>query len=106
VPSLTIQPLLENAIGHGIEPLPEGGRVAIVGSVADDGRLTIEITNPKAAATRSPRSGLGMALDNIRERLDLAYPGRSSVTVDDGPDTFRVRLQFPALLGEETTAAA
>jgi two-component system sensor histidine kinase AlgZ len=106
VPSLLLQPLLENAIGHGIEPLPEGGHVEIAGSIADDGRLTIDITNPKTAAPRSARTGLGMALDNIRERLELAYPGRSSVTVEDGADTFRVRLQFPALLGEDTSAAA
>jgi len=47
-----------------------------------------------------------MALDNIRERLALAYPGRSSVTVTDGPSQYRVRLEFPAVLAENATAAA
>jgi two-component system sensor histidine kinase AlgZ len=106
VPSLLLQPLLENAIGHGIEPLPEGGVVEIVGSIGADQRLVIDITNPKASCARPVRAGHGMALDNIRERLELAYPGRSSVTVEDGPAQYRIRLEFPAMLAEGATAAA
>ena len=106
VPGLMLQPLLENAIGHGIEQLPEGGCVAITGRIADDGRLAIDVANPRAPAPRTARAGLGMALDNIRERLELAYPGQSVVTVEDGPDSFRVQLKFPAGPGEDATAAA
>ena len=49
---------------------------------------------------RPARSGHRIALDNIRQRLDLAYPGRSAVEVDDGGGTFRVRLRFPLVLDE------
>ena len=49
---------------------------------------------------RPARSGHRMALDNIRQRLELAYPGRSSVEVDDAGDSYCVRLRFPLVLGE------
>jgi two-component system sensor histidine kinase AlgZ len=106
VPSLLLQPLLENAIGHGIESLPEGGTVEIVGSIGTDQRLVIDVANPKASGSKPARVGHGMALDNIRERLELAYPGRSSVSVEDGPTRYQVRLEFPAVLAESATAAA
>ncbi|HEX9773406.1 MAG TPA: hypothetical protein VGA44_08070 [Steroidobacteraceae bacterium] len=43
---------------------------------------------------------LVLALDNIRQQLEFAYPGRSSVEVDDAGDTYRARLRFPLVLGE------
>ena len=94
VPSLLMQPLLENAIGHGIEPLPEGGTVTVQGRI-DGGTVEIVVSNPVPANRRPARSGHRIALDNIRQRLELAYPGRSSVTVDDSGDQYRVRLRFP-----------
>jgi len=94
VPSLLLQPLLENAIGHGIEPLPEGGTVLVEGA-CDGERITISISNPVSATAKAVRSGNRMALDNIRQRLQLAFAGRASVTVDDGGEQYRVVLQFP-----------
>jgi two-component system, LytTR family, sensor histidine kinase AlgZ len=99
VPSLLLQPLLENAVGHGIEPLPEGGTVTVCGRV-EDGDLVLEVSNPVAPAARSSRRGNRMALDNIRQRLTLAFPGRSSVDVQEGDGTYRVRLRFPLTLSE------
>lgn len=94
IPSLTIQPLLENAIYHGIELLPEGGEVLVTGSRQDD-VLTIEVSNPVARATQSRKSGNKMALSNIRQRFELAYGGLASVTVSDNDDTYAVTLRFP-----------
>jgi two-component system, LytTR family, sensor histidine kinase AlgZ len=95
VPSLLLQPLLENAIGHGIEPLPQGGIVDVRGRF-DDGAIVLEVTNPKPSGTPpAPRRGHRMALDNIRQRLDLAFPGRATVTVDDAERRYTVRLRFP-----------
>jgi len=95
VPSLLLQPLLENAIGQGIEPLPQGGTVDVRGRL-DDGAILLEVTNPKpAGAPPAPRRGHRMALDNIRERLELAFPGRATVTVDDAASRYTVRLRFP-----------
>ena len=99
MPSLILQPLLENAIGHGVEPLPEGGTVTIRGRTLD-GTVEIEVSNPVPAERRPARSGHRIALDNIRQRLELAYPGRSAIEVDDSGDTYRVRLRFPLVLGE------
>ncbi len=97
VPSLLLQPLLENAIGHGIEPLPEGGTVLVEGS-SDGEQVTLRISNPVSATAKAVRSGNRMALDNIRQRLELAFPGRASVTVDDGGERYQVTLQFPLLM--------
>ncbi len=97
VPSLLLQPLLENAIGHGIEPLPEGGTVTVEGR-RDGDAVLIAISNPVSATAKAVRNGNRMALDNIRQRLELAFPGRASVAVDDGGELYRVTLRFPLVL--------
>ena len=95
VPSLVLQPLLENAIGHGIEPLPGGGTVTVRGW-CEEGSVVFEIANPRpASGLAAPRKGNRMALQNVRERLELAFPGRSGLEVQDGDDRFCVRLRFP-----------
>lgn len=94
VPSLLLQPLLENAIGHGIEPLPEGGTVRVEGR-ADGDEVSIEVSNPVSPTAQAVRSGNRMALDNIRQRLELAFPGRSSLVVNEAGDVYRVLLRFP-----------
>jgi len=96
VPSLLLQPLLENAIGHGIEPLPEGGTITVEGR-SDGDEVVIEVANPVSTTARAVRNGNRMALDNIRQRLDLAFGGRASVAVDDTGEQYRVTLRFPLL---------
>ena len=96
VPGLTVQPLLENAIYHGIEPLEGGGTVTVSGRVVD-GEIELVVSNP--VASKDPgsveRSGNRLALDNIRQRLELAYGGRGSLTVEQQPDRYRVTVRFP-----------
>lgn len=97
VPSLLIQPLLENAIYHGIEPLPAGGTVRIHGTM--DGQLIeLSIQNPLAhqSATRA-RSGNQIALDNVRQRLQLAFGPIASLRIEQSPDAFEVILRFPSI---------
>ena len=96
VPGLTVQPLLENAIYHGIEPLEQGGTVTVSGRIVD-GEVELVVTNPVApnAAAGEPRPGNRLALDNIRQRLELAYGGRGSLTVEQQPDRYQVTLRFP-----------
>jgi len=94
IPSLTIQPLLENAIYHGIELLPDGGEVVVSGK-RDGEHLCIEISNPVVAGKQSDKDGNHMAMSNIQQRFELAYGSRGSVTVDAGDDVFRVTLTFP-----------
>jgi two-component system sensor histidine kinase AlgZ len=94
IPSLTIQPLLENAIYHGIELLPDGGDVTVSGS-RDDKYLEISISNPVAEGEKRAKSGNQMALANIRQRFELAYGNRATVDVEDGGSTYAVKLRFP-----------
>ncbi|HEU4616616.1 MAG TPA: sensor histidine kinase [Gammaproteobacteria bacterium] len=94
IPSLTIQPLLENAIYHGIEPLDTGGTVAISGRV-EGGRLVFSVTNPMPRSATAERSGNRLALDNIRQRLRLAYAEQGVLEVEPGPERYRVTLRFP-----------
>jgi len=96
VPGLTVQPLLENAIYHGIEPLEHGGTVTVSGRVLN-GEVEIVVSNPvaKGGAVAEQRTGNRLALDNIRQRLALAYGGRGSLTVEQLPDSYRVTVRFP-----------
>ena len=95
IPSLTIQPLLENAIYHGIELLPDGGQVTVNGE--RDGKfLQIDICNPVVAGAKREKDGNKMALSNIRQRYELAYGNKASVDVQESDDEYRVRLRFPA----------
>ena len=95
VPGLTVQPLLENAIYHGIEPLPAGGTVTVAGRVVN-GEIEIVVTNPVALdGAVSERSGNRLALDNIRQRLTLAYGARGSLTVEQQPAQYSVTVRFP-----------
>jgi two-component system sensor histidine kinase AlgZ len=99
IPSLTIQPLLENAIYHGIEPLDRGGTVTVWGRV-EAGQTTITVANPVAAASadRDDRPGHRLALDNIRQRLELAYGKRGVLDVERSPEEYRVTIRFPFAL--------
>jgi two-component system sensor histidine kinase AlgZ len=95
VPSLIIQPLLENAVYHGIEMLPAGGTVHISGGLVQD-RIEIEVRNPVVTQQGySEREGNRMALENIRQRLELAWPGRARVETSNGDGEFRAKLVFP-----------
>ncbi|HEX4300948.1 MAG TPA: histidine kinase [Gammaproteobacteria bacterium] len=94
LPRLTLQPLIENAIYHGIEPRGEGGTVSVSGSMRD-GRVDIEISNPLPPEGVSGRSGRQMALENVRERLELAWPGRAGLEHGREAAGYRVRLHFP-----------
>ncbi len=95
VPSLTIQPLLENAIHHGIEPLDGGGTVVVTSELCDDD-LKITVTNPVTEMTgRFIRPGNRLALENIRERLSLTYGKRGRVDVTEEEGRYTVTLRFP-----------
>ncbi|QNK03359.1 sensor histidine kinase [Dyella telluris] len=93
LPRLLLQPLVENAVRHGIQPLREGGEVILRGARGRDG-IVIEIDNP--LASEPAPSGHGHGLDNVRRRV--AYRYGPLARVNAGPDggRFIVRLQLPA----------
>jgi two-component system sensor histidine kinase AlgZ len=97
IPMLTLQPLLENAIYHGIQPLPEGGTVT-VSIIETDNRLVVTITNPMPATDSfSYDQGNRMALDNIRRRLEANYGPEASLTNNVGKTTFKTTISYPLL---------
>ena len=93
VPSLIIQPLLENAIYHGIEPRPQGGTVLVNGEFAN-GLITLVVRNPLPEGA-SVRDGNRLALANIRERMLLVYDERATVKAGRFGDQYIVTLRFP-----------
>ena len=95
VPSLLLQPLLENAIYHGIEPRAEGGTVTITGEVGA-GLVTIVVRNP-FDSTPGAREGNRLALANIRERLSLLYGERALMKSGRFDAEFIVTLRFPLI---------
>ncbi|MEO8316019.1 MAG: sensor histidine kinase, partial [Pseudomonadota bacterium] len=98
IPALTVQPLLENAIGHGVEHLDGGGEVIVEGS-SENGIVQLRVRNPLPPEHSPSRSGHGIALDNIRERLTLLYGAKASVTAGREGGEFVVQLRFPEMQG-------
>ena len=93
VPPLMLQPLLENAVYHGIEPATEPGEITIRFECRDS-RLRVELSNPMAA-TDSHTRGNQMALNNIRERLMLFFDLEATLTTQVGGGRFSVSIEFP-----------
>jgi LytS/YehU family sensor histidine kinase len=96
VPRFLLQPIVENAIRHGIARRPNGGEVAIRAS-ADDAQLHIEIENDRSQGTQQAGDkGDGLGLANTRKRLETLYGEKGSLTVSISPgDRFLVSIQFP-----------
>lgn len=97
---LMLQPLLENAVYHGIEPLREGGTIDV--RLYRKGKeLHLEMYNP-CHAQGANHAGNAMALNNIRERLDLKFDIEASYTVDAGKDFYRVHIILPYVSEKDT----
>jgi two-component system, LytTR family, sensor histidine kinase AlgZ len=95
IPLLTLQPLLENAIYHGVQPLPEGGTIT-VRLWFEDGRIHVEISNPlPESGNAAERQGNRMALDNIRSRMTVLYGKRAELVTDVVAGRFRALLRYP-----------
>ncbi len=95
VPGISLQPLIENAIYHGIERLPEGGVITVEGEFKSN-NVSIMIRNPVATDnSRRASSGNQIALNNIRQRFELAYNGRATVKTSLIDNHFSVYLRFP-----------
>ncbi len=93
LPSLLLQPLIENSVHHGIEPRTEVGEIGI--RITHPGeRVRVEIVNP--LARQAPvRPGNQMALSNIRERLMLLYDMEAELRTTEVGDQFSLFLEFP-----------
>jgi two-component system sensor histidine kinase AlgZ len=93
LPSLLLQPLIENAVHHGIEPSAEPGTIEIrIGRPGE--RVRVEILNP-ISPTPPVRPGNQMALSNVRERLMLLYDMEAELKAGPEEGRYRLLLEFP-----------
>jgi hypothetical protein len=92
VPALVIQPLVENAVKHGIALLDEGGEILMLGRMVREGlRFTIE--NPYDPLAPASRSGIGLA--NVRQRLEARYGNAARLEVEASAEVYRVTVILP-----------
>lgn len=94
LPSLTIQPLLENAVYHGIEPRQQPGTIKISGKLSGNA-IEFMICNPTPKLRSNRRNGNHMALNNIRERLNATYGSDASLTTETVDDSYFVAITIP-----------
>jgi len=95
VPRLILQPLLENAIYHGIEPIANGGMIGVDGRLYGN-EIYISISNPVAHENNSEqRQGNQIAQDNVRQRLAAIYGEKGKLTVQEGDDDYIITLIVP-----------
>jgi len=96
MPVLTLQPLLENAIQHGIEPSPTGGTIGI--RLWEDGEtLHISVTNPlpRTKSKSAVTAGSERMLDNLRLRLASHYGEAAQLDIQEDRDRFTATVSFP-----------
>jgi two-component system sensor histidine kinase AlgZ len=95
LPRLILQPLLENAVHHGVEPSPDGGRISIDARMEGQ-TIHLRVTNTvPVTAQAEPRAGNAMALENVRLRLDAFFHGAAKFEVDAHAGQFTVSLRIP-----------
>jgi len=95
VPPMVLQPLVENAVLHGVRRCVEGGLVRVTAIGRADGSLDITVDDDGPGA--SPHVGTGTSLLNLEERLVIAYGARAALVAGRHPaGGFRARLSLPA----------
>jgi LytS/YehU family sensor histidine kinase len=94
VPPLVLQPLVENAVHHGIAHLVDGGVVRVAVRRSGE-RIEIEVENP-CDPDRPASRGTGLGLANVKRRLETLYAHQAALVVDGGESSHRVQLLLPA----------
>ncbi len=96
IPLLTLQPLLENAIYHGIQPLPQGGHISVVIEYQMP-LLSLRVSNPYVVQKINHHKGHHMALDNIRHRLIALYGDQAHCDWRATRGQFEVCIEYPVM---------
>jgi len=95
VPALLLQPILENAIYHGIESQTEGGMITIKGRL-ENKQIEFTISNSLPDKNSQQRQhGNQLAQENVRERLNALYAQKGKFEIKENENTYQVTLQFP-----------
>jgi LytS/YehU family sensor histidine kinase len=84
IPPMLLQPLVENAIRHGVEPKMDGGEVN-VRARTDDKHVVVTVSDTGLGWSSGAPGGTGVGLTNVRERLAAAYGGEASMHATDVP---------------------
>jgi two-component system sensor histidine kinase AlgZ len=105
VPPLVLQPLLENAVYHGIEPSSEPGTVSI-NLFLSKGEVHAILKNPVFPSGRRHQSGNKMALDNVRERLSLHFDAEASLESRATKEGYEVHIRMPYRTKKPEAASA
>jgi two-component system, LytTR family, sensor histidine kinase AlgZ len=100
VPPLMLQPLVENAVHHGVAHMLEGGEVCVQAR-RREGFLELVVANPCDPDRPASRS-TGVGLANVRSRVETLCGHRASVDVDAGESAFRVSILLPAVSTQST----
>jgi LytS/YehU family sensor histidine kinase len=104
VPALLLQPIVENAVKHGITPKQGVGKITIRASDLDD-RLRIEVEDEAEGPHHGPSTkGSGLALQTLRKRLDQQYDGRANIQLSTLEHGTLVTVELPKeaeLMGEQ-----
>ncbi len=94
VPQLILQPLVENAIRHGVDPA--SGRVSVsVEARRNQGELELRVSDSGTGAARGNGSGFGVGLKNAGARLDRLYGAAAELKLESGPQNTLVRITLP-----------
>lgn len=101
VPALIVQPLVENAIKHGISGMLEGGTVTLQVR-CNDGILRVRVSNPFDPESPSEKRN-GIGLSNIRQRLAARYGDAARLVVDSSGDVYRAEIWLPCA-GHKTSS--
>jgi signal transduction histidine kinase len=83
-PPMMLQSLVENAIKHGLEPKPEGGRLVVRAEI-QHGKLAVSVADTGLGFGKAPTAGTGTGLSNIRERLQLLYGHKAQLRITENP---------------------
>jgi len=94
IPALCLQPLVENAIYHGVEPLPGGGLISVSASRVNN-KLILTVLNPVGHGAVSSHKSNHMARENIKQRLQLVYGTEASFNTNATKDHYSVTLEIP-----------
>ncbi len=94
MPALLLQPLVENAVHHGISALPAGGEILLEGR-ADATSVILRVLNPKPTTAQAVRAGHGIALDNVRQRLAFHYGDAARLLVHDAEGVYACEVVVP-----------
>lgn len=99
---LILQPLVENAVRHGVAQLLDGGEIEIGARQADQrGDLLLRVSNPRDP-DRATRAGHGIGLANVRRRLALAHGERATLRIEEEADRFTVVIRIPGAVSRVT----